>query len=323
MKKILGFIGLVFSCLLFLSSCGDNTSYDIVVTNFVGYDAARAVTKDTDKTIKMLIKPANDIHSYQPSATDIKAVLNCDLFIYIGGESDSEWVEEKILGNDDAKKKALSMFSILEGSLYEEEEDHDEEEHDHEHEEEVEYDEHVWTDPTNYIKIVNAVAKRLSEIDSDNKDKYEANAKSYVNSLNELDGKMKNAIASTNKGSIVVADRNPFLYFEKHYGIEVIGALAGCSSDKNVPTSKIVSLKNSVETNQLKAIFIIELSDGNIAEAVKNEISKDIKNASYNGSEVSVELLYSMQNISADDFNNGKTYLDMFNNNIEVIKKIN
>lgn len=320
MKKILLFLSVVVTSILLLASCSDE-KYDIVVTNFVGYDAARAVTKDTDKNIKMLIKPANDIHSYQPSATDIKAVLNCDLFIYIGGESDSEWVEEKILGNEDAKKKALSMFSILEGSLYEEEEDHDEEEH--EHEEEIEYDEHVWTDPTNYIKIVNAVSKRLSSIDSDNKDKYEANASAYVKSLTDLDNNMKDAIQSTNKGSIVVADRNPFLYFKKHYGIEVIGALAGCSSDKNVPTSKIVSLKNSVETNQLKAIFIIELSDGNIAEAVKREISNDIKNSSYNGSEVSVELLYSMQNISADDFNNGKTYLDMFSHNVEVIKKIN
>ena len=170
MKKILGFIGLVFCSLFLLTSC-DNTNYDIVVTNFPGYDAARAVTKNTDNNIKMLLAPGSDAHGYDPSAKEIATIINCKVFVYVGGESDEEWVENEILNNVKETTKVVSMFKVLDGSLYEEEDhDHDEEEHDHE--EENEYDEHVWTDPTNFAKIVEAIKDALVSVDTNNKETY-------------------------------------------------------------------------------------------------------------------------------------------------------
>ena len=308
MKRLFLILSLVFVSLISLTSCNKEV-YDIVVTSYPCYDAVMAVTKDTDMKVKMLLKPGSDIHSYEPSATDIKAVLNSKLFVYVGGESDSEWVESDILGNlKNNETKIVSMFSVLDGKLIEEED-------------EDEYDEHVWTNPKNYEAIITAIKDALVERDSANKTKYEDNAKKYTDSLKDLDSKMKKVIDDSNKDHIVVADRNPFTYFGEYYGIEVVGALEGCSSDKSVPSSKIVELKDSVETNGLKAIFKIELSDGNIATSVKTEVDNDIKNGKYNGSSVSIETLYSMQNISSDDFNNGLIYLDYFSKNIESMKK--
>lgn len=319
MKKILSLFVLSFSLLLFLVSC-NNEDYDIVVTNFVGYDAVRAVTKDTNHNTKMLLKAGTDVHKFDPTANDKKAVLKCSLFVYVGGESDSEWVENNILADiKDSNIKVINMFDVLKDKLLLEE-NHDGEEHDHEEEEE--YDEHVWTDPSNFVMIVEAINKELALIDKENEEIFNNNTKDYVAKLNEADLNMQASIDSTNKGKIVVADRNPFLYFENHYGIEVIGALHGCSADKNVPTSKIIELKNEVETNQLKSIFVIELSDKKIAESVKGEVDNDINNGSYNGSSVKILTFYSIQNISDEDFKAGKTYLDFFKANIETIKEI-
>ena len=324
MKKILGFIGLVFCSLFLLTSC-DNTSYDIVVTNFPGYDAARAVTKNTDNNIKMLLAPGSDAHGYDPSANDIATIVNCKVFVYVGGESDEEWVENKILNNVKETTKVVSMFKVLEGSLYEEEDhDHEEEEHDHDHDhEEVEYDEHVWTDPTNFAKIVEAIKDALVSVDTNNKETYEANAKQYKSALAELDSEMIEEIAKANNDTIVVADRNPFLYFEKHYNIEVVGAFPGCSTVEAISAAKKAKLIDAIKTNNIGIVFILETTElaNSAGLDIKNEINSQIANGTYSGKTVDVKVLYCMENPSKDDFDANKTYLDMFSHNIEVIKE--
>ena len=322
MKKILGLLGLLFSCLFLLTSC-DNTSYDIVVTNFPGYDAARAVTKNTDNNIKMLLAPGSDAHGYDPSANDIATIVNCKVFVYVGGESDEEWVENKILNNVKETTKVVSMFKVLDGSLYEEEDhDHEEEEHDHDHEE-VEYDEHVWTDPTNFAKIVEAIKDALVSVDTNNKETYEANAKQYKSALAELDSEMIEEIAKANNDTIVVADRNPFLYFEKHYNIEVVGAFPGCSTVEAISGVKKATLIDAIKTNNIGIVFILENTElaNSAGLDIKNEINSQIAKGTYNGKTVEVKVLYCMENPGKDDFENGLTYLDMFKHNIEVIKE--
>ena len=311
MKKLLGIFGLLFSCLLFLSSCNNNSNYDIVTTNFPGYDAARAVTKDTEKSVKMLLTPGSDAHNFDPSASDIVAIKNCKVFVYVGGESDEEWVENKILNNVSSDTKIISMFDVLDGLLYEEDE----------HEEE--YDEHVWTDPTNFIKIVEAIKDALVSVDSVNKDTYEKNCNEYKNELIKLDNKMKDEIANSNKDVIVVADRNPFLYFEKHYNIEVVGAFPGCSTVESISASKKATLIDAIKNNNLGVVFVLETTDidNSAGKDIKNEINSQISSGNYTGKNVEIKIIYCMENPSKEDFNNGKTYLNMFNHNIEVIKE--
>ena len=324
MKKILGFIGLVFCSLFLLASC-DNTSYDIVVTNFPGYDAARAVTKNTDNNIKMLLAPGSDAHGYDPSANDIATIVNCKVFVYVGGESDEEWVENNILNNVKETTKVVSIFKVLDGSLYEEEDhDHEEEGHDHDHDhEEVEYDEHVWTDPTNFAKIVEAIKDALVSVDTNNKETYEANAKQYKSALAELDSEMIEEIAKANNDTIVVADRNPFLYFEKHYNIEVVGAFPGCSTVEAISAVKKATLIDTIKTNNIGIVFILENTElaNSAGLDIKNEINSQIAKGTYSGKTVDVKVLYCMENPGKDDFENGLTYLDMFKHNIEVIKE--
>ncbi len=309
MKKLFILFGILFTLLISLTSCDLGENYDVVVTNFVGYDAVRAVSKHTDINCKMLLKPGNDIHSYEPSGAEIRAVMNAKVFVYVGGESDSEWVESDILGNvKDKDIIIINMFEILEDRLILEDGEEDE------------YDEHVWTNPSNYGLVVEAVRDALIKISKNDKDIILDNADTYLGELNELDRNMGLVIKNGDKDKIVVADRNPFMYFDKYYGLEIIGALEGCSSDKNIPSSKLGELINVVEGSKLKAIFIIELSDGKIAADVKNQVRKDIIDGKYSGDNVEVLTLYSMQNISLECFNSGLTYNEMFKRNIESIR---
>ena len=147
----------------------------VIVTIFPAYDFARQVFGDT-ADVKMLLKPGQESHSYDPSAKDIVEISGCDLFVYNGGESD-QWVESVLKSAPEVETfrmtDAVSLLDeeVTEGMQNAGEHDHDEEEH------EDEYDEHVWTSPDNASAIVKALGKRAAELFPENADSVTANAR--------------------------------------------------------------------------------------------------------------------------------------------------
>ena len=255
----------------------------------------------------MILKPGLEIHDHELSMSEKRAILNSKLFVLVGGEGD-EWASSIV---DDAKKKGvkvMSMFDILEDSLLLEEGEEDE------------YDEHVWTDPTNYERIVKDISYELTLLFPEKKDVLDSYSERYRALLLSLDNEIKIIVSNASKKLIVVADRNPFLYFSTHYNIPVYGALKGCSTDGSASANKIIELTKIVEENKLKYIFTIELSNGSIAKTLSDNIAKDIREGKYDGENVSVRTLYSMHNISEESFNSGMTYIDMLRKNIEILE---
>ena len=95
MKK---FVCLILLGMLCLSGCqfaGKRTeNLEILCTNFPLYDWTRELVGDVPGvTVSLLVGNGTDLHSYQPTVADIVHIANCDLFLYIGGESD-QWVAD-------------------------------------------------------------------------------------------------------------------------------------------------------------------------------------------------------------------------------------
>lgn len=317
------FFSFLFLGLFSLTSCS-NKDEDIISTVYAGYDFANAVLgKDSNHNATMLVKPGVEIHDFQPSAANIKSILNAKVFIYVGGEDDAPWVEEEILTKVSSKTKVINMFECLKNkgvNLLDEEKPTSALEEEEEEEEEEEYDAHVWTSPKNAIIITEAIRDALCEIDSNNKDTYINNTKKYVDSLNEIDNSIRNIVANSKNNLMIFGDRFPLLYFVKEYGINYDAAFNGCSSNHDASSQVIVSLTNKVIENKLKYVFIIEMSSSSVARTIKDEVSKKIKNGEYDGNNVEILTFYSMQNITKDDFNKGYTYIDFMNMNIEALK---
>lgn len=318
MKK-LGFIFVLLISLFIISSCDkkDNDNISVIATNYVGYDFAKNICKDTNTEVSMLLEPGAEIHGYEPSTKDIIKILNSNVFIYVGGESDAEWVEKSILPqiNKD-KTQIVSMFETVDTLLAEEEFDEEEE---HNHEEEEEYDEHIWNNYDNAKEIVNTISKAIIKTDSANENKYKENASNYINEIDNELTKLTSLIEKQNNKYMVIADRFPLLYFVNMFNIEYDAALSGCSTAKETSSKTLIRLKNSVEERHLKYIFVIELSTLNIAKALKQEIKSDIDKGAYNGVEPEILTIYSMHNISKDDFNKGLTFVDFMKKNYETL----
>ncbi|RIA75892.1 zinc transport system substrate-binding protein [Anaeroplasma bactoclasticum] len=324
-KKIHYVLFLVLFLGLFsLTSCSSKDS-DIISTVYAGYDLSNAVLgKDSELSTEMLVKPGVDIHSFEPSGVTIRSILNSKLFIYVGGEDDSEWVEKEILPSLKGTTKVINMFDCLRDKgvklLGEEAPESAEEEALEEEAEDEEYDSHVWTSPKNAIIILEAIRDAIIEIDSVNKDKYIENTKNYVASLNTIDSEIRNVVSTARTNYIVMGDRFPLLYFVREYGIEYDAAFNGCSSNKDASNKTIVSLSNKVMEHELSYIFVIEMSSSTVANAIKETIDSYITNNTYSGKSPDILTFYSMQNIAKDDFQKGYTYIDFMNKNIEALK---
>lgn len=108
----------------------------VVTTIFPQYDFVRQIAGDSVE-LKMLLKPGEETHSYEPTPQDIIAIQNSDLFIYVGGENDS-WVEDILESMPDNGRKTLKLADCVDTVEEEhvegmkEERGHDHEEHDHE-----------------------------------------------------------------------------------------------------------------------------------------------------------------------------------------------
>ena len=321
----------------------EQKKYSVVSTSFPGYDFARAVTKNTNISTKMLVKPGAETHTYEPTPQDIIDIKNADMFVYVGGDSDT-WVE-KILKDVDTKKthvvKLIDLVSTVEEEIvegmededeydhehhhehdhadhdhdhdhkYKHDRDHESHEHKHDHEEEeegLEIDEHVWTSPKKAMEIVKKIAKVASEIDAAEETKINDNAEKYVAEIAQVDKDLHQAIDGK-ISEIVVADRFPFRYFADEFGLKYAAAFSGCSEQTEASAKTISFLINKVKQDKIKKIYKIELSNGKIAETV----SKDT------GAEV-LEL-HSAHNVTADDFSKGVTYVDLMKRNLLALSK--
>ena len=301
---------MIFSVISF-TGCGKkavSNKLTIIATNFPGYDFARALVKDSNEfEVEMLLKPGSEMHDYEPTPQDIKNIKNSDLFIYIGGESD-KWVEDLLSNLDIEKSKSIKLMDLV--SLKEEElvEGMEEDEHHDEHEHE-EYDEHVWTSIENTITIINKLKEEIIKIDNGNKDLYEKNASNYINELINIDNEIKEVVKNGKRRELIFGDRFPFRYFVDQYNLSYYAAFPGCSEQTEASAKTISFLINKVKKDNIPVVFHIELSSGKIAETISKETGAKV--LEFN----------SAHNITKDDFDSGKTYVDIMKDNVKKLKE--
>ncbi len=332
MKKLLSAVLVLALALGLLAGCGSAPAKEaaaapklhIVTTIFPIYDWVMNVLGEqtANAEVTMLLDNGVDLHSYQPTADDIVRISSCDLFIYVGGESD-EWVEDAL---QEATNKNMVVINLLEAlgdsvkeeevvegmePAHEHEEDHDhEEEHDHEHEE-VEYDEHVWLSLKNAALLCRAISGALGQIDSNNAAPYMSNADAYIEKLNALDGQYQAAVDAAAHHTLLFGDRFPFRYLADDYALDYYAAFVGCSAETEASFETIIFLAGKLDELGLPAVLQIESADGSIARTVvENTQSGDQQ----------ILTMDSMQSTTAKDVVAGASYLSIMEQNLGVLK---
>ncbi len=300
----------------------------IVATIFPEYDWVMNILGDKsgDAEVTMLLDKGVDLHSYQPTADDILKISTCDMFIYVGGESD-EWVADALKEAVNKDMVTVNLLEVLGTSVKEEEvvegmqeEEHEheheeeeagEEEHEHEeHEEEAEYDEHVWLSLKNAATLTEYISNELQKIDPDNAKSYKKNTEDYVAKLGELDKKYSDTVEKATIKTVLFGDRFPFRYLTDDYGLTYYAAFVGCSAETEASFETVMFLANKVDELKLPAVMTIEGDDHRIAETiVENTQSRDQK----------ILTMDSMQSTTSDDVKGGTTYMSVMENNLTAL----
>lgn len=291
-------------------------AYSIVCTTFPQYDWIRNIIgDDSDKfQLTMLLDQGTDLHSYQPTAEDIAKIADADMFVYVGGESDG-WVESalkeatnkdmKVVNMLDALGTAVKVEEVVPGMQAEEGEETEEGEG-------PENDEHVWLSLRNAVTLTDALSENIQEIDPANKEDYVENAGKYVDKLNDLDGRYELTVSKGKRQAILFGDRFPFRYMADDYGLTYYAAFVGCSAESEASFETITFLAHKVDELKLPVILTIEGADHNIAESIKN--ATESKNQE-------ILTMNSMQSVTAEAVADGETYLNMMEDNLNVLSQ--
>ena len=309
------------------AKAADAKRLSVVTTIFPEYDWVRQILGDkfSDADVTMLLDNGVDLHSYQPTVDDMVKIANCDLFIYVGGESDG-WVEDALKNAVNKDMKVINLLEVLGDSVKEEEtvegmqevehdhEDADEHEdaEEHEHEEKAEYDEHVWLSLRNAETLCEAISDALQQIASDNKDAYAANTAAYVERLAALDTDYQAAVDAATYQTVLFGDRFPFRYLVDDYGLNYYAAFVGCSAETEASFETISFLAKKVDELKLPCVLTIEGKNHKIAETiVKNTAPKSQK----------ILTMDSMQSTTSKDVASGTTYFSVMEKNLAVLKE--
>ena len=283
---------------------------NIVVTTFSTYDFAKQIVGDK-ADVTFLLGPGVDSHSYEPSAKDLVKLKNADVFIYIGGEME-QWVD-KVLETDTINKEATTLIQVTESveTIEEQEVDGAEEEehhHDEEHEEGA-FDEHIWTSPSNAIKMVEYLNEKFANLDSNNKEEYQKNTDNYIKQIKDLRTKIQEIVDNKKRNRLVFGDKMPMQYFLNEFGLTASAAFNGCSTEAEPGTKTITYLVSKVKEENIPVVLYIELSTGKTAKSIANETG---------AKSMQIQTLH---NISKDDFKNGETYVSLMTRNLQVLKE--
>jgi zinc transport system substrate-binding protein len=314
-----------------LTGCGtkSNSSHGknddklkIVTTIFPEYDWVENIMGDKAKNadITLLLDNGVDLHSYQPTASDMMKIATCDMFIYVGGESDA-WVDDALKETENTDMVVINLLDVLGDKVKEEEtvegmqEECEEDKEDvdmHKEDDEVEYDEHVWLSLKNASALCGEITEQLCKIDEKNAETYRANFAVYDNKIKELDNKYTETIKESEKHTLLFGDRFPFRYLTDDYGLDYYAAFVGCSAETEASFETIVFLAKKVDELNLPAILTIEGSDGKIADTIRQNTENN---------KPKVLQLNSVQSVTSKDVKNGVNYLNIMEDNLKVVEE--
>lgn len=275
----------------------DETKLQIVCTSFPAYDFAREIAGDRAE-LTLLIKPGSEVHSYEPTPKDMIRIQESDLFICNGGESE-QWAETLIT----PKLNTIYMMDCVDAveesadGIYNAEDG------------EPELDEHVWTSPLNAIKISEEICNALCKLDTDNAEAYKTNFTAYKAQLMALDREFRQVIKNSGKHTLVFADRFPMRYFALEYGLDCYAAFPGCSSETEPSAKTVAYLIDRVREDKIPAVLYMEFSNQKMADVICEDTG------------CRKLPFYSAHSVSAEQFEQGVSYLDLMRINLDSLKE--
>lgn len=240
-----------------------------VVTTFLPvYLFTKAVVQDI-ADVKILIKPGTDVHEYQGTPDNVKAIATADVLVK-NGLGLEEFLENTIKNSEntkllqiDASKGITPINAISPVDNISKGDDH----HDHDHKN---GNPHVWLDPVLAKQQVLNIRDGLIVADPQNKSKYESNAATYIQKLDNLNNQFQDTLKKTPNCTFITF-HDAFPYLAKRYNLKQVAVIK--IPEKQLSPTDIQKVIKAVKKYQVKALF----SEPGINNKLLESIAKDLK----------------------------------------------
>ena len=288
---------------LVLGACGQKTSQDSkeakgmkIVTSFYPiYAMVKEISGDLNDV--RMIQSSSGIHSFEPSANDIAAIYDADVFVYHSHTLES-WAGSLDLSLQNSKVKVIEAS---EGMTLERVPGLEDMQAGDGIDEKTLYDPHTWLDPEKVAEETQIIADKLSELDNANKDTYQKNAQSYSNKAHDLTNKYKPIFEKASQKTFVT-QHTAFSYLAKRFGLNQLG-IAGISPDQEPSPRQLTEIQEFVKTYKVKTIFTESNASSKVADTLVKSTSVSLK---------------TLNPLEADP-QNDKSYLENLEENLAVL----
>lgn len=305
MKRILCI--LLVLLLLPVSGCAQSETQEkltVIATLFPQYDFARQVGGDRVE-VTLLLPAGTESHSYEPTPRDMAAIQNADLFVYTGEEMEP-WAATILSAVDQTRLTVVDASSGVELA----EEAHTGEEHaPHDDGHAHDLDPHIWLDFSLAQVMVDNVTEGLCTVDPEHAAEYRDNAQAYKAQLAQLDEDYQAMVDSAARTHLVFGGRFSYGYLVRRYGLTYDCAYDSCSSASEPSVKVMAQLIETINENRLPAVYHEELASTTVTDMLCEQTgAKSL-------------LLHSAHNLSADELQAGKTFLDVMYDNLESLRE--
>ncbi|WP_277291302.1 metal ABC transporter substrate-binding protein [Streptococcus orisratti] len=267
-----------------------------IVTSFYPiYAMTKAVSGDLNDV--RMIQSGAGIHSFEPSANDVAAIYDADVFIYHShtletwaGSLEPSLNKSIVKVLEASKGMTLSKVQGLE---------------DMEVSDGVDpatlYDPHTWTDPQMASKEVERIKKSLIKLDPKNKDTYEKNAKSFKEEAKQLTQKYQKKFKNVSN-KVFVTQHTAFSYLANRFGLTQLG-ISGISPEQEPTPRQLKEIRDFIKQYKVKTVFV----EKNVSQKMAKTVAKSTG-----------AKLKTLSPLESDP-KNQKTYLENVEENLEIL----
>ena len=276
-KRTILWLMLAFFALV-LGACGQKTSQDksvenkgmkIVTSFYPVYAMVKEVSGDLNDV--RMIQSSSGIHSFEPSANDIAAIYDADVFVYHSHTLES-WAGSL---DPSLQKSKVKVLEASEGMTLERVPGLEDMQAGDGIDEKTLYDPHTWLDPEKAGEEAQIIADKLSEIDSEHKETYQKNAQAFIKKAHDLTKKYQPIFEKANQKTFVT-QHTAFSYLAKRFGLNQLG-IAGISPDQEPTPRQLTEIQEFVKTYKVKTIFTESNASSKVADTLVKSTGVGLK----------------------------------------------
>ena len=291
-------VGFIFSLFLPVAVCYAEKIKVVTTFSILG-DIVKQIGGE-HIVVTSLVGPDGDTHVYRPTPADARDVSEAEILV-VNGLDFEGWLD-RLVEASDFKGTRLVATRGIEAIPYKEDEhddhgkrehdDHGKSEHDdhgkREHDDHAghnhgAFDPHAWQSLENAVIYVNNITEALAQFSPENASDFYQNRAAYIAEINKLNKELQAMIDILPKNRrTVVTSHDAFQYLGRDYGLTFM-APQGLSTDSEASAQNVARLIEQVRVNQIKAVFVENITDPRLIKQIANETGATIGGTLYPG----------------------------------------